>query len=240
MSEENENKIFDIPATDSISEAAKAAEGSVSAVKEEVKAVTHEPLIAPPPVSLNEAKAPLDAAVMAAKGESAEAIAAAAAKPNVVSEKEAKASQKAAAKAEKAAAKAEAANAKMAEKEAAKEAKKQAKLDAKKAKNAEKAAAEQAKIDACPQEYTPVSTSKFFWYGFISFIPVVGLLFAIFMSIGPRNKNIKNFERAILIAFVIEFILTLIALIIMVFVNGSSVSGIIEAFAYFFEELASA
>jgi hypothetical protein len=46
--------------------------------------------------------------------------------------------------------------------------------------------------------------------------------------------------RAILVYFIIGIILTLIGLIVMVFVNGSSVEGIIDAFGYFIEELASA
>ncbi len=140
----------------------------------------------------------------------------------------------------KKAAKAEAAAAKKAEKEAAAAAKKAKKEEAKKTKNQEKAAEEQAKIDSCPKEYRPVSVSKYFWYVFVSFIPVVGLIFTVAMSIVPKNKNIKNFMRAILVYFIIGLILSLIALIVMVFVNGSSVEGIIQAFSYFIEELASA
>lgn len=140
----------------------------------------------------------------------------------------------------KKAAKAEAVAAKKAEKEAAAAAKKAKKEEAKKTKNQEKAAEEQAKIDSCPKEYRPVSVSKYFWYVFVSFIPVVGLIFTVAMSIVPKNKNIKNFMRAILVYFIIGLILSLIALIVMVFVNGSSVEGIIQAFSYFIEELASA
>ena len=248
MSEEN--KIFDIPsdaenkAEETIETVTAAAETTATEVKEEATGeiksffdhvgektaeaeekveekiedtVEHAPLIAPPPTPA--APVATAAATAAVDPKKAEKEAAAAAK-----------------KAEKEAA----AAAKKAEKDAAAAAKKAQKEEAKKAKNQEKAAEEQAKIDACPKEYRPVSTSKYFWYVFLSFIPVVGFIFTIFMSIAPKNKNIKNFMRAILVYFVIGIILSLIGLVIMVFVNGSSVEGIIDAFGYFIEELASA
>ena len=246
---EEENKIFDIPSeadnkveevtetaaetiAETTSEAAEAVETAVSEVKAEEplkpfagfasnveeKAEDHAPLIAPAPAPA----APVEAA----------ATAAAAVDPKKA-EKEAAAAAK---KAEKEAA----AAAKKAQKEEAAAAKKAQKEEAKKAKNQEKAAEEQAKIDACPKEYRPVSTSKYFWYVFLSFIPVVGFIFTIFMSVAPKNKNIKNFMRAILVYFIIALILLLVGLVVMIFVNGSSVEGIIDAFGYFIEELASA
>ncbi len=88
-----------------------------------------------------------------------------------------------------------------------------------------------------PKEYRTVSTSKYFWYVFLSFIPVFGFIFTVIMSLVSKNKN---FMRAILVYFIIGIILSLVGLILMVFVNGSSVDGIIDAFGYFIEELASA
>lgn len=233
MSEEN--KIFDIPSnTDE-----KAVEAAAAAVekKDEIQAVASAPLIAPAPISVSDATAPVDAAVVAAKEESAaatEAAIAASAKAAKNSEKDA---AKAAAKAAKEAEKAQAAQEKAARKEAEKSAKKAEAAEKKAARNQEKAAEAQAKIDACPPEYRPVSTSKFFWFAFLSFLPVFGIIFTIITSIFPKNRNIKNFERAILILFIIELILTLIALIVAVFVNGSSIDGIIDAFLLFFDEL---
>ena len=69
---------------------------------------------------------------------------------------------------------------------------------------------QQALIDSCPPQYKPVSTSGFFWLGFISYLPCVGLVITILLSLLPRNKNIKHFERAILIMYLIAVIIALV------------------------------
>ena len=108
--------------------------------------------------------------------------------------------------------------AKKAEEQAAKEAaKKQAAADkeAEKAKaKRQKRAAQQALIDACPPQYRPVSTSKYFWLAFLSAIPFVGFIATIFLSIAGRNRNVKNFEKAILAYYIIAIVIALIALIV--------------------------
>ena len=230
MSEEN--KIFDIP-----SDADNKAVEAVAETKEEIKAVTSAPLIAPAPVSATDAITPIDAAVVAAKEESAAAAEAALAASAKAAKNSQKDAAKAAAKAAKDAEKAQAAQEKAAAREAEKAARKAEAAEKKAAKNQAKAAEAQAKIDACPPEYRPVSTSKFFWFAFLSFFPLIGIIFTIITSIFPKNRNIKNFERAILILFVIELILALIAMIVIIFVNGSSIDGILDAFVMFFDEL---
>lgn len=125
-----------------------------------------------------------------------------------------KAAEKAAAKEAEAAAKA----AKKAEEQAAKEAEKlQAAKDkaaAKLEKKNQKRAAQQALYDACPPQYRPVSTSKYFWLGILSFLPFLGFVITLILSIIGRNRNVKNFERAILAYYIIALILTLIAIIV--------------------------
>lgn len=125
-----------------------------------------------------------------------------------------KAAEKAASKEAEAAAKA----AKKAEEQAAKEAEKlQAAKDkaaAKIEKKNKKRAAQQALIDACPPQYRPVSTSKYFWLGILSFLPFLGVVLTVILSIIGRNRNVKNFERAILAYYIIALILSLIATIV--------------------------
>ena len=101
-------------------------------------------------------------------------------------------------------------------KEAAKEAAKAAKekADARLEKKRQKRAAQQALIDACPPQYRPVSTSKYFWLAFLSAIPFIGFIATIFLSIAGRNRNVKNFEKAILAYYIIAIVIALIALIV--------------------------
>ena len=112
--------------------------------------------------------------------------------------------------AEKEAAKAQAA----ADKEAEKARIAKEKADAKLEKKRQKREAQQALIDACPPQYRPVSTSKYFWLGFLSFIPFLGFILTIFLSVAGRNRNVKNFEKAILAYYLIALILCLIAIIV--------------------------
>ena len=88
------------------------------------------------------------------------------------------------------------------------------KADAKLEKKKQKRAAQQALIDACPPQYRPVSTSKYFWLAFLSGIPVIGFIATLLLAIAGRNRNIKNFEKAILAYYIIGFIICLIAIIV--------------------------
>jgi len=101
-----------------------------------------------------------------------------------------------------------------AEKEAEKQRIAQEKAEAKAEKKRQKLEAEQALINACPPQYKPVSTSKYFWFGFLSFLPCVGLIITIILSFAGRNRNVKRFERAILAYYIIGIILCLLGVII--------------------------
>lgn len=132
--------------------------------------------------------------------------------------------------------KAKAAQEKAAKKAAKEEAAKNKKIE----KKAKKAADLQAKIEQCPKDYRPVGTGTYFWTGFLCLLPIIGLIITIIMSIIPRNKNLKNFVRAILIADVIGIIAFLIMAIIAVAVGGNEVADLIWPFAQFAEDMAAA
>ncbi len=103
------------------------------------------------------------------------------------------------------------------EKEAAKLARKNEREQRQAAKRNAKRARLQALIDQCPNEYKPVSTSKFFWYGVLCNLPCIGFVITLLFSIFPINKNVKNFARAILIVYLISIILTLVCMIVVFF-----------------------
>jgi len=168
-----------------------------------------------------------DAAVVKAAKEVKEKKAEAAATKEAA--KEAEAAAKDAAKEAKKAEEAAAKEAKKAEEQAAKDAaKKQAalekeqekakaakeKAEAKLEKKRQKRAAQQALIDACPPQYRPVSTSKYFWLAFLSAIPCIGFIATLLLAIAGRNRNVKNFEKAILAYYIIGIVIGLIAIIV--------------------------
>lgn len=175
--------------------AEKKAEKSASAAKSAAAGATAA-------VTASAAK---DAAKDAAKEAAKEAEAAA---------KEAEAAAKEAKKAEEQAAKDAAKQKAQAEKDAEKARIAKEKADAKALKKKQKREAQQALIDACPPQYRPVSTSKYFWLAFLSLIPCIGFIATLILSIAGRNRNVKNFEKAILAYYIIGFIICLIAVII--------------------------
>ncbi len=128
--------------------------------------------------------------------------------------KEAEAAAKAAKKAEEQAAKEAAKKQAALEKEQEKARIAKEKADAKLEKKKQKRAAQQALIDACPPQYRPVSTSKYFWLAFLSAIPCIGFIATLILAIAGRNRNIKNFEKAILAYYIIGFVICLIAIIV--------------------------
>jgi len=146
----------------------------------------------------------------------AAAVAASAAGKEAAKEasKEAEAAAKAAKKAEEQAAKDAAKKAAAAEKEAEKAKLAQEKADARLEKKGQKRAAQQALIDACPPQYRPVSTSKYFWLAFLSAIPFIGFVATLILAVAGRNRNVKNFEKAILAYYIIALVLCLIAIIV--------------------------
>ena len=122
---------------------------------------------------------------------------------------------------------------KKAEKE---EAKKQAKID----KKAKQAAEFQAKIEQCPKDYRPVTTGVFFWCGLLCVLPVIGIVFTILFALIPRNKNFKNFARALLAWYLIFFIVMLVFALVITLVMGQSIADYIWPFEKFFSDIASA
>jgi hypothetical protein len=122
---------------------------------------------------------------------------------------------------------------KKAEKE---QAKKQAKID----KKAKQAAEFQAKIEQCPKDYRPVTTGVFFWCGLLCALPVIGVVFTILFALIPRNKNFKNFARALLAWYLIFFIVMLVFALVITLVMGQDIADYIWPFEQFFSDLASA
>ena len=190
-----------------ISKSSEVAEAVKDTAAEKVKTKTVE-------AKETKAEAAVVAATAAATAESAKEAA-----------KDAETAAKAAKKAEEQAAK----EAKKAEEQAAKEAaKRQAalekeqekakaakeKADAKLEKKRQKRAAQQALVDACPPQYRPVSTSKYFWLAFLSAIPCIGFIATLILAIVGRNRNVKNFEKAILAYYIIGLVICLIAIIV--------------------------
>ena len=129
---------------------------------------------------------------------------------------------------------------KAAEKAARKAEKEEARKQAKIEKKAKKAAEFQAKIEQCPKDYRPVTIGVFFWCGLLCVLPVIGVIFTILFALIPRNKNFKNFARALLAWYVIGLIVFLIFACITTFVMGQSIADYIWPFEKFFSDMASA
>ena len=106
---------------------------------------------------------------------------------------------------------------------------------------ATKQAAEfQAKIEQCPKDYRPVTTGVFFWCGLLCALPVIGVVFTILFALIPRNKNFKNFARALLAWYLIFFIVMLVFALVITLVMGQDIADYIWPFEQFFSDLASA
>ena len=80
----------------------------------------------------------------------------------------------------------------------------------------------------------------YFWLAFLSCIPVLGFILTIFLSIAGRNRNVKNFEKAIFAYYLIGIIICLIgALVLFVALSAdqrakfmSGLSTVIGAFKF--------
>ena len=110
---------------------------------------------------------------------------------------------------------------KKAEEEAAKAAAAAAAAASAAAKKEQEAAAKEAKINEkkeklnalkaqCPAQYKPVGTSTFFWVGILCWLPCIGFLISIILSIVPKNRNLKSFARSKLAYYLIIFIACMI------------------------------
>ena len=126
----------------------------------------------------------------------AETAAAAATAVTAAATKEAEAAAKAAKKAEEQAAKEAAKKQAQAEKEAEKTRIANEKAEAKLEKKRQKKAAEQALVDACPPQYRPVSTSKYFWLAFLSCFPFIGFIATLILSISKRECHRSHQDNA--------------------------------------------
>ena len=67
---------------------------------------------------------------------------------------------------------------------------------------------------SCPPEYKPVGTSTFFWTGILCWLPVLGLIITLILSIAPRNRNLKSFARSKLAYYIIMLISCLIIILV--------------------------
>ena len=199
---EDLNKKMEPEISDAASDVAKEEASVVEAVEKKAAKAAKEEVKA----AKVEAKAAEAATVAAAAAATAEA--------NKEAAKAAEEAAKAAKKAEEQAAKEAAKQKAAAEKEAEKARIAKEKADAKIEKKRQKKAAQQALIDACPPQYRPVATSTYFWLAFLSAIPVIGVIATLILSFAGRNKNRKNFERAILAYYIIGLILCLVAVLI--------------------------
>ena len=64
----------------------------------------------------------------------------------------------------------------------------------------------------------------------MSCIPVIGFIATLILSIAGRNRNVKNFERAILAYYLIAIIVILIALIVIRLAFPAAIPNTISAF----------
>ena len=62
--------------------------------------------------------------------------------------------------------------------------------------------------------YPAVSTATYFWLNIAMAIPFVGLILSIVLSFAPRNRSLKNYSRAYLIANIIVLSILLIGFIL--------------------------
>lgn len=215
MADDLNNKMEPEIAVDSVVVEEEKATPAAEKVKETTKEAAKETKEVKSTKEAKETKTKLTeaSAVAATAAVSAEA-AKEAVKDSKEAAKEAEAAAKAAKKAEEQAAKEAARKQAALEKEQEKARLAKEKADAKLEKKKQKRAAQQALIDACPPQYRPVSTSKYFWLAFLSAIPCVGFIATIILAIAGRNRNVKNFEKAILAYYIIGFVICLIAIIV--------------------------
>ena len=97
-------------------------------------------------------------------------------------------------------------------------------------KKAEKQAKVREIIDAIPAEYKPISTSQYFWFGILSALPFIGLVMTLILSIAGKNKNRKNFFRAVLVVYIIALIISLVTTLVLVFTFPDRIEGVYDAF----------
>ena len=113
---------------------------------------------------------------------------------------------------------------------------KKAKLEAKNQKKIDKKVKQQELINVCPPEYKPISTAAYFWLMLLNCIPVVNIFMIIILSFAPKNKNLKSFERAFLMWFLILLVIGIIASVFSYFFIQSA----FESFMGGFEDILGA
>ena len=68
--------------------------------------------------------------------------------------------------------------------------------------------------------YPAVSVGKYFWLNIAFLIPLVGFILSIVLSCAPRNRSLKNYAKAHLIAYIIGIVLVLVPIIVALIVAG--------------------
>lgn len=80
--------------------------------------------------------------------------------------------------------------------------------------------------DAYPQStadlYPAVSTGTYFWLNIAMAIPLVGFILSIILTCAPKNRSLKNYARAYLIANLIVIGLAVVGIIISIAITGSA------------------
>ena len=74
-----------------------------------------------------------------------------------------------------------------------------------------------------------MSTSAYFWFLLLASLPCIGFIFTIILSIIGKNKNRKNFFRAILVYYVIALIILLAASVVLIFIIPDTMADIYYA-----------
>lgn len=77
-----------------------------------------------------------------------------------------------------------------------------------------------------PDEYKPISPLGYLGYDLLFCIPFVGFIIVIIMAFAPSNKNVKNFARS----FILAFLLGLIVSIVLVAIFGTAVFSFLYNF----------
>ena len=73
-----------------------------------------------------------------------------------------------------------------------------------------------------------ISTAGYFWLMLLFAIPVIGLIALLIFAFAVKNKNLRNFARAILIWIIVALVLSVIAFILMK-IFGVDLSSVIES-----------
>ena len=78
-----------------------------------------------------------------------------------------------------------------------------------------------------PEEYKPISMWGYLGYQLLFAIPCIGIIILIVCAFGGnKNINVKNFARSYFCLFIIGFVITLIAFLIMAALGYATVNTV--------------